>query len=860
MYAWVWKVCNVVLPAAVLILALPGRLAVAQNDEESVEDARREASSAIPSLPNIVFILIDDMGARDIGCFGSTLHETPNIDRLAREGMRFTQAYAAAHVCSPTRASILTGRHPARLRLTNFLKGRRSPKNSPVATAPYADQLPLGETTLAEVLKTKGYATAHVGKWHLGGPRFRPEAQGFDVNVGGTASGMPRSFFWPKWQKNPPVVGAFTNEYLPDRLSQEACRFIETHRKQPFFLYLSHYSVHIPIEAKADKIERYKDKLQQTPAAPGTQNNPHYAAMVESIDESVGRVMATLERFGLEKNTIVVFFSDNGGLSTPEGRHTPATTNQPLRAGKGYLYEGGIREPCIIRWPEVVPPGSVRAEPVVSTDFFPTFCDVVGVDPVAVAPSGGVDGESLLPLLQGKTPALQRDALYWHYPHFSNQGGRPGGAVRSGDWKLIERYEDGHLELYNLATDPGERDNLARRRPAVAKRLLDALRRWRRSVGATMPPPNPRFSASPAGRLEEPLRALRAVAREGAGNSRAAEAWRKIVDGFDVAVVPALLRAMESRASPLAANWLQSAAQVLCDRALAAGKPLPERAFVELLEDRGRDPRARQLAFELLTRVRPAARNVWLPRFLEDPSVDLRREAVQAVMQEASQLEGDPAKIIYEKALVSARDDDQVREVVKALRDLGREVDVARHFGFVREWHLVGPFDNSDRAGFEASYPPEQRVDLQARYSGTEGDVGWEHRQTEDEYGRVDLNRLVGRAKSVLAYAYSEFESAADRELEIRVATANAWKLWVNGELYYARDEYHHGTRLDHYRVPVRLREGTNQILVKVCQNEQTEDYADPWRFQLRVCDATGTAVHTASDRKDTRPPAEGER
>ena len=805
-------------------------------------------STADRALPNVIFILIDDLGARDIGCFGSTLHETPNIDRLAAQGMRFTQAYAAAHVCSPTRASILTGRHPARLRLTNFLKGRRSPKNSPVATASYADQLPLGETTIAEMLKAKGYVTAHVGKWHLGGAAFRPELQGFDVNVGGTSSGMPRSFFWPRWQKNPPIVGAFAQEYLPDRLSQEACRFIESNRERPFFLYLSHYSVHIPIEAKADKIERYKKKLEKEPAAPGTQDNPHYAAMVESIDESVGRVMETLKRCNLEENSIVIFFSDNGGLSTPEGRHTPATTNQPMRAGKGFLYEGGIREPCIVRWPKVISEGSTSSQPVTSTDFFPTLCDVVDVDPVAIAPAGGVDGVSLLPIWKDANASLKRQELYWHYPHFSNQGGRPGGAVRSGNWKLIERFEDDHLELYNLSSDPGERHNLARVRAAKAAELLGKLRSWRGNLGATMPPPNPRYSDTPEGRLAKLIDGLAVVANEGRGNQTAASNWRQIVDEFGVESAPALLRRLDS-SNPLAANWIHSAFEALCERAHRSGKTLPLQALAALVKDRGRDPRAREAAFEWLSRTQPAKRREWLSEFLGDPSAELRRIAVADLLERSREIKNDDSRrlALLDRALSAARDEDQVREAVKALRDSGREVDVAQHFGFIRNWHIVGPFENRARQGLAAVQAPELGVDLQAQYKAAAGEIGWIHHESKDEYGKVDLNKILGRAKSVLAFAYKEFESGADRELELRVATVNAWKVWVNGELQFERDEYHHGTRLDHYRVPVRFRRGVNKILVKVCQNEQTEEWAEHWRFQLRVCDSAGTAVLESS-------------
>jgi len=444
--------------------------------------------------PNIVFILIDDMGWADVGCFGSNLYETPSIDRLASEGLRFTDGYAACPVCSPTRASIMTGKYPARLRLTNFIAGRRTLKGSPILPADFLVYMPNEEVTIAEVLKSAGYATCHIGKWHMGGEKEHlPESQGFDVNIGGTGSGMPRSYFWPRWKGNPPIRGNFDGEYLPDRLSEEACNFIEAHKQQPFFVYLSHHAVHIPIEGKANKVAKYQIKIKTNHPLKGQQNNPYYAAMVESVDESVGRVMDTLRRLKIDDHTIVVFFSDNGGLSVREGKYTPATTNAPLRAGKGYLYEGGIREPWIVKWPGVVRPGSVCKVPVISVDFFPTVCEMVGLDRRSVKTKGPIDGVSVVPLLKNPDATLDREAIYWHYPHFSNQGGRPGGAIRVGDFKLIERYEFGTLELYDLKKDLGETTNLADKTPHKARQLRQMLHHWRKEVNANMPRPNPNY-------------------------------------------------------------------------------------------------------------------------------------------------------------------------------------------------------------------------------------------------------------------------------------------------------------------------------------------------------------------------------
>jgi arylsulfatase A len=448
------------------------------------------AGAAAADKPNVVFILIDDLGRNDLGCYGSTFYRTPNLDRLARDGVKFTDAYAACPVCSPTRAAILTGKYPARLHLTDWLPGRPDRPDQRLLRPALRQQLPLEELTLAEALKAAGYATGHVGKWHLGGAGFEPQRQGFDVNVAGDQAGSPRSYFAPFKDKQgrfmPGLEQAPDDEYLPDRLTAEAERFLERHRDRPFFLYLAHYAVHIPLRAKPDYVAKY-------PAGgrPGTQNNPIYAAMVESIDESAGRILKKLDELKLTERTVIVFTSDNGGLCTAEGPNTPATINTPLREGKGYLYEGGIRVPLLVKWPGGIRPGSVYAVPVSSIDFFPTILEMCGVRSEAA-----VDGVSLVPLLRGNE-ALPRDALFWHYPHYSNQGGKPGAAVRAGDWKLIEFYEHGRRELYNLRADLSESRNLAEEQPDTVRQLAERLDAWRRAVGAQMMRPNPDYVPNP---------------------------------------------------------------------------------------------------------------------------------------------------------------------------------------------------------------------------------------------------------------------------------------------------------------------------------------------------------------------------
>ncbi len=452
--------------------------------------------------PNFVFFLIDDLGWKDLGCYGSTFYETPNIDRLAAQSVRFTNAYAACPVCSPTRASIMTGKHPARLGITDWIGAPQTPTG-------YREHLPLEEGTVAEALKEVGYATGYVGKWHLSTrdadrAKYYPDRQGFDINVGGDHSGSPPSYFHPYSKGNRSLetmpAGGRDGEYLTDRLTDESLKFIEASRDRPFLLYLAHYGVHTPLESKKELAERYQAKAKGLPEHEGpraekvygpyatrlVQDHAVYAGMIQSVDDSVGRVLDKLQALELEQDTIVIFMSDNGGLSTV-GREGP-TCNLPLRAGKGWLYEGGIREPMLIKWPGVAKSGSVCHESVVSMDFYPTMLEMAGL---ALKPEQHVDGVSLVPLLRGAGTA-KRDALYWHYPHYHGSGNRPSGAVRAGDYKLIEWYEDGKVELYNLKDDLSERNDLAVKMSAKADELKRMLHAWRIEVGAKMPQGKPR--------------------------------------------------------------------------------------------------------------------------------------------------------------------------------------------------------------------------------------------------------------------------------------------------------------------------------------------------------------------------------
>lgn len=440
---------------------------------------------------NVVFFLIDDLGWKDLGCQGSSYYQTPHIDRLAAEGMRFTNGYAACNVCSPSRAAIMTGKYPARLLLTQWLpSGRWSRTKNKMREGRYISNLPLEEITIAEAMREAGYHTAFMGKWHLGTETYYyPKHQGFDVNVAGRDYGAPGSYFYPfegSWEipttgqilrKKSPLSGK-QGDYLVDRLAEEAEKYIRANADKAFFLMLSHYAVHTPLQGKPDKIARYEqvDEDRQ-------QGKPAYAAMVESVDDSVGRVMKTLRDLNLDERTLVIFTSDNGGTAR-------ATDNSPLRANKGSNYEGGIRVPVIIKWPGRTKPGSVSHVPVIGTDFYPTILAATGQE---LRPHQHIDGESLVPILTGSGD-LNRDAIYWHYPHYNNHPQSfPSGVIRSGDWKLFEAYETGELSLFNLSRDIGETTNLADEVPAKAAELHAKLKAWRIDVGADPMRKNPEY-------------------------------------------------------------------------------------------------------------------------------------------------------------------------------------------------------------------------------------------------------------------------------------------------------------------------------------------------------------------------------
>ena len=446
--------------------------------------------------PNFVFILVDDLGWADVSCNNpESFYDTPNIDWLAEGGIRFTQAYAANPVCSPTRAAIMTGKHPNRVNITDWIPGD-DPKDRALIGPADRSELALEEITIAEKLKEKGYKTGFIGKWHLGSEGFYPENQGFDSNIGGYHKGSPPAGYYSPYQ-NPKITDGPVGEYLTDRLTDESIRFIDENREGPFFLYLSFYTVHTPIQASKRHFEEYRWKQEdlgfeeiphQKEGDAWTklkQDNAAYASMVAAMDENVGRIVETLHNRGLDENTWIIFTSDNGGLSTLLGKNSP-TSNYPLRAGKGWCYEGGIRVPLVIAGPGVKNPGTVSEQPAVSMDFFTTILSLAGIK------HDKNDGENLLQLIK-KGRQTDRDELFWYYPHYHGSGWKPGAALRKGDWKLVVFYEDNRTELYHLQDDPGETTDVSAENQEVVADLKKILEKRLAETGVKFPETNPDF-------------------------------------------------------------------------------------------------------------------------------------------------------------------------------------------------------------------------------------------------------------------------------------------------------------------------------------------------------------------------------
>ncbi len=448
--------------------------------------------------PNILLIVVDDLGYSDLACYGNSLVETPNIDQLALEGVRFTSAYASCTVCSPTRAALMTGKNPVAVNITDWIPGHQASRGGPQAQDKFIvprinQELSLQEITLAEVLSEAGYATASIGKWHLGGEGYLPTDQGFELNVAGYRKGSPPSYYYPYTRKGrkdtiTPLNLAGDSLYLTDRLTNEAMRFMAKERETPFFLYLPFYNVHTPLEGRPDLLEKYEVKLAKH-RGDSIRRNPHFLAMTEAVDENVGRILQFLEEKQMAGNTLVVLTSDNGGLlrrSGQDNRFIRASWNHPLREGKGTLYEGGLRIPAIVRWPGQIEGNRLSEEIIISTDLYPTLAELAGIDE-----DHPIEGVSLLQhLLSGEE--VDRETLYWHYPHYHI--GKPGGVIREGEYKLIEYFENGDLELYNLTRDLSETTNLATEHSEKAEDMRQKLHAWRTANQANMPTLNPDYN------------------------------------------------------------------------------------------------------------------------------------------------------------------------------------------------------------------------------------------------------------------------------------------------------------------------------------------------------------------------------
>ncbi|TWT80978.1 Arylsulfatase [Planctomycetes bacterium CA13] len=449
--------------------------------------------------PNVLFILVDDLGVNDLSIEGSSFYHTPRIDQLARGGMRFTQGYANCRVCSPSRASIQTGKFTARHGITDWIgaaSGTDWKRDDRLLPAEYLHRLPDSDTTIAEAMRDAGYRTFFAGKWHLGGDGSLPTDHGYEINVGGYSSGGPKGGYFSPYN-NPKLTDGPKGESLPLRLADETAKFISANQDQPFFAMLSFYSVHSPVQTSKELWKKYRDaaaelpkrqtrfKIDRTMPVRQVQDHPVYAGMMESLDNAVGHVLEALDEADLSDSTIVVFTGDNGGVSSGDAY---STSNLPLRGGKGRQWEGGVREPYYIRYPSVIPRESSSDTPVTGADFYPTILDLCGIDPL---PTQHIDGKSLVPLLQGES--IDPRPLYWHYPHYGNQGGEPSSVIRYAEWKLIHYYEDGRDELYNLGMDPSETNDLSLTHPATTQRLASQLDEWLKSVGAQLPQPDPRY-------------------------------------------------------------------------------------------------------------------------------------------------------------------------------------------------------------------------------------------------------------------------------------------------------------------------------------------------------------------------------
>ena len=459
-----------------------------------------EARSAETTAPrNVIMIVVDDLGWADLGCYGSSYFRTPHLDQLATEGLQFTNAYAAAPVCSPTRAAILTGKSPARLDMTIWHEGAvgDGPQDRPLLQAISQPNLSLHEFTIAEMFRQQGYRTAHIGKWHLGTAAYYPENQGFEYSIGGTFWGAPSTFFYPfagQWSARnkslryvPDLAPGKPGDYLPDRLTDKAIEVLKDVKDDPFFLSLWYYTVHSPIEAPSDLVESNR---RRTPSA--HQKDPTYAAMVERMDHNVGRVLQTLDEYGLSENTVVIMTSDNGGVDFPVRGILP-TSNHPLRSGKGTLYEGGIRVPLIVRWPGRTQANTKSHAPVISQDFLPTFAEAFDLE---MANPDTLDGVSLLEHFSEFAKPIAARNLYWHFPHYYTRN-TPCSAIRHEQWKLLYFYETGEVELYDLKRDLGERRDQSATAAERAEHLLAELQRWHGKIGANAPVINPNYDATP---------------------------------------------------------------------------------------------------------------------------------------------------------------------------------------------------------------------------------------------------------------------------------------------------------------------------------------------------------------------------
>ena len=779
---------------------------------------------AEPTKTNIVLIISDDQSWTDFGFMGHPDIKTPHLDKLASESVVFKRGYVPTALCRPSLMTLVTGHYASTHGVTgNDPSPKYAQRNSQLSKDRRASLISYVNKveSLPKLLGEQGYLSHQSGKWWEG-----------NFKNGGFTHGMTRGF--------PQRGGRHGDDGL--RIGRTGMKPIEdfvdmaVEKKKPFFIWYAPFLPHSPHNPPRRLLEKYQKEGRPDSIA-------KYYAMCDWFDETCGQLVGYIDKKGIRKDTLIVYVTDNGWIQNPKGRgYAPRSKQTP--------YEGGVRTPIMFSQPGKLKPAS-RNELVSSIDLVPTMLAAAG----ARAPKQKLPGLNLLPHLTDERK-IEREAIFGEsFAHDIADIEKPEASLLfrwciEGKWKLlltydgeVNRYKGTHPrkekrpQLFDLIVDPHERKNLAGQHPEIVARLVQRIDDWY--------PLKERKALTEYAGLETPIQSLLGVGKEGKGNENAAQAWKQIVATGPPAI-PALLAAMD-KANPVSSNWLRTAVDTIADNESKAGRKLSLAPLQSFLATKQHAPEARELAFALISRVDKATAEKLVPGLLNDPAVGLRRLSVARILQQAASAlkaeNKDEATRLFQKALDASRDVDQIKSSASNLRKLGKAVDLPRHFGFLMDWNLIGPFDNTKRVGFDSVYPPEKEIKLKAKYKGKAGEVAWQVFKGDHSYGMVDFNKSYGKLKGVVGYAHTVFKANKARQAELRLGCKNAWKVWLNGELLFGRDEYHRGMRIDQYRLPVRLKQGENHILLKACQDEQVQKWTVEWQFQMRVCDATGTAI-----------------